>query len=112
MLKKFLHEIGGGVKIHSVGGTPFPCYSKFEPKLRLSKNWKPCTTEAIRLQHKIDKMIPIYEDATNFGQKIKAKRIFKKALQISKRLTKLMGRGVNGTDNSSKEEATDAEAKA
>ncbi len=106
MLKKFLHEIGGGVKIHSVGGTPFPCYSKFTPKLRLSKNWKPGTTELTRMKKKLDRLVPIYEDCKNFGQVVKAKRIFRKALQISKRVTELLGREAHA-NNSAKEKGKD-----
>ncbi len=98
------------VKIHSTGGTPFPCYSKFEPKIRLTKHWKPCTTELTRMKKKLDRLVPIYEDAKNFGQVVKAKRIFRKALQISKRVTALLGREADVS--STKKDTTDAEAKA
>jgi len=70
-----------------------PCYRKFVPKLRLSKHWKPCTTELQRMQKALDKLTPLYEDANNFGQKIVAKRILKKATQISKRISTLLKGG-------------------
>ncbi len=111
MLKKFLHEIGGGVKIHSAGGTPFPCYSKFEPHQYLTKNWVPCVTELEKMKKKLDKLVPVYEDSKNFGQLVKAKRIFKKALQISKRVTELLGREAHA-NSVTKEETDNAKASA
>jgi len=71
-------------------------------------DWKPCSTELIRMKRALDKLVPKYEEAQNFGLKIKAKRIFKKAMQISKRITVLLGgERMNHANNSTKEKTTD-----
>ena len=70
----------------------FPNYDK---ALRILKEHKPSyyhPTELQRMRKALDKLSPMYDDANNFGQHIIAKRIFKKATQISKRVTTLLGR--------------------
>ncbi len=69
----------------------FPNYHKHRPLLRKGKNWKACTSELVRMKKALDKLSPRYDDAKNFGQVIKAKRMFKKAMQISKRISVLLG---------------------
>ena len=69
----------------------FPCYTKYVAKLRLSKNWKPCTTEVVKLKKKVDKLSIEYTNCENFGQKVKAKRIFKKAMRLTDKISVLLG---------------------
>ena len=60
--------------------------------LRKGKHWKPCTSELVRMKKALDKLVPKYEEAQGFGMIIKAKRILKKATQISKRISILLGK--------------------
>ena len=68
-----------------------PNYTKAELTFTKGKHWKPCKTELSIMKKKLDKLTPAYTDAQNFGLDVTAKRIFKKAVQISKRITVLLG---------------------
>ena len=65
---------------------------KYQPVLRKGKHWKPQTSELEVMKKKLDKLVPEYEQVKAFGQVVRAKRIFKKALQISKRISVILGR--------------------
>ena len=52
--------------------------------------YKPCTNELQKMKKALDKLTPKYEQAQALGMKVKAKRIFKKALQVSKRISALL----------------------
>ena len=80
----------------------------YKPVFRKGKYWKPCNTELAIMKKKLDKLVPVYEEAQGFGLMVKAKRVFKKALQISKRISVLLGEG-GQLDNPSKEKAKDTE---
>jgi len=82
--EKTIRKLDGNLK-------PFPNYTKFTKKLRLSKHWKPCVTEITLLKKKVDKLSKEYEQRQAFGQKVKAARIFKKAMRLTDRLSTLLG---------------------
>jgi len=64
---------------------------KFEPKQKLSKNWKPCKTELTMLKKKVDKLAEEYSQRKALGQHMLAKRIFKKAMRLTDRISLLLG---------------------
>lgn len=74
-------------------GTPFTCYTKAKLTFRKGKHWKPCTTELAIMKKKLDKLASGYEQVNALGQKVKAKRMLQKAVQLSKRISELLKLG-------------------
>ena len=68
----------------------YPNYDKAKLTFRKGKHWKPCTSELSRMKKALDKLSPDYEQAKALGMHVKAKRIFRKAMQVSKRISVLL----------------------
>ena len=69
----------------------YPNYNHEPLKFRKGKHWKPCSSELVKLKRKVDKLSAEYTQRQALGQTVRAKRIFKKAMALTDRISVLLG---------------------